>query len=130
MTNAQQDLQRLNGPNPVILEAADREVQRAQATLRIIRTTRPPRDDPDAQSDTASALAAAQVALDEAVRRRDRLRAGPEPQQVERSQQALAAAQRQLEDAPSEVRQRGTVGAIAIPRRRGRGRRSSPASAV
>jgi hypothetical protein len=99
VTSAQQDLQRLSQPNPVILEAVDREVQRAQATLRILKATRPPRDDPDAPADTASALAAAQAALDPAVLRRDRLRPGPDPQQVERPQHPLAAAQRQPEDA-------------------------------
>jgi hypothetical protein len=113
VTIAQQDLQRLSEPNPVMLEAAEREVQRAQATLRIIRTTRPPHDDPDAQANQASALGAAQVALNQAIFRRDGLRAGPEPQQVARSQQTLAAAERQLEDA--RLRYDATVRAAPLP---------------
>jgi hypothetical protein len=111
VTSAQQELQQVSAPNPVMLEAADREVQRAQATLRILRTTRPPRDDPEAQSGHAEALAAAQVTLDDAMLRRDRLRAGPEPQQIERARQTLAAAQQQFEDA----RQRYGVAAQAAP---------------
>jgi hypothetical protein len=114
---AEADVARLSGPDSVVLDAAERQVQRAEATLVAsmappsmlaatgdrIATTRV-HDDPAVQR--------ARLALQEAISRRDLVRAGPPAGALERAQATLLAARMNVDVAAQRLEATGQADAV------------------
>jgi hypothetical protein len=93
------DLERLNGPNPASLTLAERTVQRAEATLRAIRSEGATRKLDGTEALRETTAADAERALQEAVAQRDRILQPPSASEVDAAHRAQAAAQLTLEAA-------------------------------
>jgi hypothetical protein len=114
---AEADVARLSGPDPVVLDAAERKVQRAEATLLAAMA---PRSMLAATSDRPStagmhdnpAVQSARLALQEAVSRRDFVRAGPPAWELERAQAALMTARLSVEVAAQRLEATGQADAM------------------
>jgi hypothetical protein len=114
---AEADVARLSGPDPVVLDAAERKVQRAEATLLAAMT---PRSMLAATSDHVStagmqdnpAVQSARLALQEAVSRRDLVRAGPPDWELERARATLTAARLSVEVAAQRLDATGQADAM------------------
>ena len=96
VVRAQAELDRVSRPDPVALAAADRDVQRAEVSLRAAKATKPTKETKVAQQ---AAVISAELSLQDARARRDQLRAGPPPAEVEVARHNLAAARAALDDA-------------------------------
>jgi hypothetical protein len=96
VVRAQLGLRRLNGPDPVVLGSAERAVQRAEATLRLMRSAQPPSVGQSATPARPSAIADAERFLSDARARRDSILQGPSPEAVEAARRTLADAQASL----------------------------------
>lgn len=96
LTRAQADLERMSRPDPVAMAAAERDVQRAEATLRGARNMKTTKDTKAAQQ---TAVTNAQLTLQDAIARRDQLRAGPQPWEIEVARRNFQVARSALEDA-------------------------------
>ncbi|MCC6177668.1 MAG: HlyD family efflux transporter periplasmic adaptor subunit [Chloroflexi bacterium] len=124
LTRIQLDLQRASQPDPIALAAAERDVQRAQATLRLAelnartrtssttsdggKTSRNASADRLAELQKRAAVLDAQLALQAALDKLEAVRAGPPPGEVAILRRSLGVAQSQLEAARArleEVRQ-------------------------
>jgi hypothetical protein len=114
---AEAEVARLSGPDPVVLEAAERKVQRSEATLLAAMAPRPIAG---ATSDRMSAivmqddpaLQAAQLALQEALARRDLVRAGPAAGELERAQARFVAARMHVDVAAQRLEATGQAHAM------------------
>ena len=76
-TRADVDLQRINQPDPVQLDAAERALWRAEATLRVARAARPGSEPAQNPVGQAWEIRQAELAVQESLARRDALRVGP-----------------------------------------------------
>ncbi len=103
LLRAQVDLKRLEGPNPVMLEAAEREVLRAEATYRAESWARRTLDRAGTEALSDSTMTSAQKALDDAIARRDRLRAGPSDSEVDAARRTVSAGHVAYEAAAERV---------------------------
>ena len=114
--HAEADVARLSGPDPVVLAAAERKVQRAEATLL---ATMAPRSllaaagdrtsSPGAQEDPS--VHSARLALQEAIARRDLARAGPPAWELEQARARLLATRLSAEVAAQRLEATGSTGA-------------------
>lgn len=91
-TRADVDLQRIRQPDPVQLDAAERALWRAEATLRVARAARPGSEPALNPVGQAWEIRQAELAVQDALTRRDALRVGP-------TAEALAAAHLEKEQA-------------------------------
>jgi len=100
LLRAQGEFDRLAAPDPLALAAADREVKRAEVSLRAAKDTKATKDTKSAQQ---AAVTTAQLSLQDAVDRRNRLQAGPTPWEVDLGRRNLQAARSALDDARAHL---------------------------
>ncbi|MCC6178391.1 MAG: HlyD family efflux transporter periplasmic adaptor subunit [Chloroflexi bacterium] len=107
VTRAQAEVQRLTTPDNAALASADLEVKRAEVTLRAAKaqssSSRDSKDNKAARASQQAAVTSAQISLQDAIARRDRLRAGPPAWEANVARQNLAVAQSALQDARANV---------------------------
>jgi HlyD family secretion protein len=96
VVRAQAELDRVSRPDPVALAAADRDVQRAEVSLRAAKATKPTKETKVAQQ---AAVISAELSIRDAKARRDQLRAGPPPAEVEVARHNVVAARAAFDDA-------------------------------
>jgi hypothetical protein len=114
---AEADLARLSGPDTVVLDAAERQVQRAEATLLAAMAPRSMLAATGDRIATAgvhddSAVQRARLALQEAISRRDLVRAGPPAGALERAQATLVAARMNVDVAAQRLEATGQADAV------------------
>jgi hypothetical protein len=102
-TRARLGVERLNGPDPARLAAANRTVERAEATLRALRVEAASRGAPSAVPARLPAIASAEQAARDAIARREQILAGPSPQEIEAARRADAQAKRAFEAAAQRL---------------------------
>ncbi|MGE3268755.1 MAG: hypothetical protein AB7P40_08425 [Chloroflexota bacterium] len=101
---AEVNLKRLSGPDPVLLGSAERAVERAEATLRVVSLPRSSwRVKAGVQLVDTVAVMRAEAALQEAIERRDKVLTPPSPDELRSARQALVIAQSDLHDAALRV---------------------------
>jgi hypothetical protein len=98
-------LQRLNQPDSLTVDAAERAVWRAEATLRAARSLRPVHDPMQNPIGNAWEIRQAELLLQEAVTRRDAARVGPSPQVIASARTEREHAQTELAAATARVDQ-------------------------
>ncbi|MCC7369137.1 MAG: hypothetical protein IT306_11980 [Chloroflexi bacterium] len=105
VVRAQLDLEKVVQPDPVALTSAQREVQRAQTALRLAeQNDRGSNSDKSnntraSQAERRAAIDNAKLALQDAIDRYERLRAGPPPGEVAVAQRNLVSARSTLDAA-------------------------------
>jgi hypothetical protein len=113
---ARLELERLSGPNPARLAAADRTVERAEATLRALRAEGVARGANGTNPARPSGVADPERALQDAIAQRDQILAASPLEEVEAARQADVEAKRVLDDAGRrlELARQGS-GPVSIP---------------
>jgi hypothetical protein len=110
VVRARLDLLRLANPDPVVLASTERAVQRAEATLRMLTSAKPPSGAQPASVAQIPAIEAAERTLHDARARHDSILQGPPPGAVETARHALTEAQVNVEEA-----ERRLLAARAVP---------------
>lgn len=99
VVRAESEVNRLSGPNPARVAASEREVLRAEATLRATMTLRAGVGEPGPDVGNDSAVQRAWLTLQNAVARHDQVRSGPPASEVAAAQDALSDAKARLQNA-------------------------------
>ena len=99
------DLQRLSQPDSVQVDAAERALWRAEATLRVARSPRLASDATHDAVANAWEIRQAELVVEEARNRRDALRVGPSPETVSAARDERERAQAALQEATERLKQ-------------------------